>query len=172
MTTKDYAALDNAGLKFTPLTVLQAREMTQWRYYGPYAAYNVEPARADQYIARLTSPGSGAFAVANPDGLFLAMCIFGHEARISGGHYDLVDGAHPLDAGIAMRPEYTGHGVGIKVARAQIVYAQAHFDAARYRVSIAAWNHRAQRLAQFVGFEPVARFDVPGSGQTYVVMVR
>ena len=62
-----------------------------------------------------------------------------------------------VDVGIGLRPELTGHGLGESFLRAQLDYATSQWSPATFRLFVAAWNGRAIRLYERLGFSEVGR---------------
>jgi ribosomal-protein-alanine N-acetyltransferase len=80
-----------------------------------------------------------------------------------------------LDIGVGMRPDLTGHGKGLSFVRAVFDFARRTYTTTTYRVTIAAFNLRAQRLCLALGFRAVARFGRRGPDEAvteFVVLVR
>ena len=62
-----------------------------------------------------------------------------------------------VDVGIGLRPELTGRGLGESFLRAQLDYATSQWAPATFRLFVAAWNERAIRLYERLGFSEVGR---------------
>ncbi len=62
-----------------------------------------------------------------------------------------------VDVGIGLRPELTGRGLGESFLRAQLDYATSKWAPATFRLFVAAWNERAIRLYERLGFSEVGR---------------
>ena len=74
-----------------------------------------------------------------------------------------------------MRPDLTGRGKGLSFARAVFDFARRAYTTNAYRVTIAAFNRRAQQLCLALGFREVRRFtrtDHEGNGTEFVVLRR
>jgi RimJ/RimL family protein N-acetyltransferase len=122
-----------------------ASEVAAWHYEPPYDFYDLasdphdeaemrDPAYAAQYRAVLEDGDErlGAFWYFKPQG-------------------DVVE------VGIGLRPDLTGRGLGEEFLRAQLDYARGEWRPATFRLFVAAWNERAIRLYERLGFSKVGR---------------
>ena len=122
-----------------------ASEVATWHYEPPYDFYDLasdphdeaemrDPAHAAQYRAVLAKGSDvlDAFWYFNPQG-------------------DVVE------VGIGLRPDLTGRGLGESFLRAQLDYAMGEWGPATFRLFVAAWNERAIRLYERLGFSEVGR---------------
>jgi ribosomal-protein-alanine N-acetyltransferase len=150
-------------MQLVPMTAAHAAEIVTWQYPAPYDRYDmtgVDP-------AVLASPGSGFFAVTDAAGL-VGFRSFGADGQVPGGDYD--DSA--LDTGGGLRPDLTGHGLGRAAVRAGLDFGQRRFSPAAFRVTIAAFNIRAQRVVTSLGFRRVGSFRALAGGGSYEILVR
>jgi len=115
----------------------------------------------------LASPGSGFFAVTDAAEL-IAFRSFGADGQVPGGHYD--DSA--LDTGGGLRPDLTGHGLGREAIRTGLDFGQRLFNPAAFRVTIATFNIRAQRVVTTLGFRRVGSFRALADGRSYEILLR
>jgi [ribosomal protein S18]-alanine N-acetyltransferase len=72
--------------------------------------------------------------------------------------------ARSLPSG-SLRPDWTGRGVGAEILRAIVAYRGGDL-----RATVAAFNVRALRTCEHVGFRAVARFVSPPSGREFVIV--
>lgn len=151
-----------------PMTPAHVRELLAWQYEGPYAMYNAQEEDEETAVAFYLDPANGYFAIVDAQGGFLGFCSFGADARVPGGEY----AQEALDIGMGMRPDLTGRGQGAVYAAAVFAYAQERYPAVRQRVTIAAFNKRAQRLCRGFGFAQTAAFARPADGREFVIMIR
>jgi ribosomal-protein-alanine N-acetyltransferase len=93
---------------------------------------------------------------------------FGADGQVPRYAYD--DSA--LDTGGGLRPTLTGHGLGREAISTGLAYGQERFGPRAFRVTVASFNARAQRVVTSLGFEPVARFEASTDGQPYDVFIR
>jgi ribosomal-protein-alanine N-acetyltransferase len=122
-----------------------ANEVATWHYQPPYDFYDLasdpddeaemrDPAHAAHYRAVLTEGGD----------LLDAFWYFDRQGDV-------------VDVGIGLRPELTGRGLGESFLRAQLDYATGEWRPVTFRLFVAAWNERAIRLYERLGFSEVGR---------------
>jgi RimJ/RimL family protein N-acetyltransferase len=122
-----------------------ADEVASWRYEPPYDFYDLasdpadaaemrDPAHADQYRAVL----------GEESGSLDAFWWFDR-------HDDVVE------IGIGLRPDLTGRGLGESFFRAQLDYALCAWQPSTFRLFVTAWNERAFKLYERLGFREVGR---------------
>jgi RimJ/RimL family protein N-acetyltransferase len=150
---------------FQPLTEAQARKIIGWRYEPPYDVYNLDREDPEAVVEDLLHPDHAYHALLTPEGELVAFCCFGRDGQVPGGNYD----SDALDLGLGVRPDLTGQGQGSTYVQAVLDFAQRSFSARAFRVTIAAYNARAQRVWQKAGFRPVERFESAHSRQPFVI---
>jgi RimJ/RimL family protein N-acetyltransferase len=74
------------------------------------------------------------------------------------GLYD--EGA--LDVGLGMRPDLTGHGLGLGFMQAGLRFARQTFSPPAFRLTVAAFNGRAVKVYEAAGFEVIRSFGDRG----------
>jgi ribosomal-protein-alanine N-acetyltransferase len=121
-----------------------------WRYEGQYSMYDGDPSDVESMLR----PEYEYQAVTDETGALIGVCNFGEDARVPG--YAYPDDA--IDVGVGLRPGLVGRGLGIRLMRTVLGFAGRRYGTARLRVTIAAFNLRAQRLCLAVGFREVTRF--------------
>jgi RimJ/RimL family protein N-acetyltransferase len=126
-------------------TEAHAHEVACWRYLPPYDFYDLasdpddeaamhDPARASHYRAVL----------AEGDGRLDAFWYFDWPEDV-------------VEVGIGLRPDLTGGGRGEAFLSAQLAYAARTWQPATFRLFVVAWNERAIRLYERLGFREVGR---------------
>lgn len=158
-------------LTFSPVTQSDAAAMLDWQYERPYDIYNMPSTDPDERaaaMAYLLDLRHYFHRISSPDGEFVAFCSFGRDAQVPGGNYD----EQALDIGLGVRPELTGQGVGSTVITAVLKFAHKRFQPYRYRVTIAAFNRRAQRVWERQGFQPVQTFVAEGRERPFIIFTR
>jgi RimJ/RimL family protein N-acetyltransferase len=141
----------------------QAREISRWRYPPPYNIYNL--AESEDAVAYAINPQNNFYAMEDEMGRLVGFCSFGQDGQVPGGDYHL----EALDIGLGIRPDLTGRGQGIDYIKSVLDFARELFDPPRFRVTIAAFNRRAQNVWKKAGFRPVGRFQHEESGRKFVV---
>ncbi|MBK9123274.1 MAG: GNAT family N-acetyltransferase [Chloroflexi bacterium] len=154
---------------FRPLTRAFVAESLTWRYEPPYDVYNayVSAAREAEVIATYFS-GESAFRQIEMYGVPIAIASFGLDGQVDGGDYH----DEALDIGLGVAPGMTGKGLGTGIVRSVVGFAERTFSPPALRVTIAAFNLRAQRVWEKNGFRPASRFTATGSGMKFIVYTR
>jgi RimJ/RimL family protein N-acetyltransferase len=121
-----------------------AREVSMWHYEPPYDFYDLASDPDD--AAEMSDPArAGHFrAVLGDDGSLDAFWYFNWHADV-------------VEVGIGLRPDLTGQGLGESFLRAQLDYATPQWNPTTFRLFVAAWNERAIRLYDRLGFREVGR---------------
>jgi [ribosomal protein S18]-alanine N-acetyltransferase len=145
------------------MTPAYAAQVITWRYAPPYDCYDMTGADP----AFLISPDSGFFALTGESGL-IGFRSFGADGQVPGGRYD--DSA--LDTGGGLRPDLTGQGIGREAIRTGLDYGQQHLAPRAFRVTIATFNIRAQRVVAALGFRNIGSFRASSDGRPYDILTR
>lgn len=157
----------NMHLTFRPLTEQDTEVMFTWRYETPYDIYN--PTRDNLFW--LLDPENRYHAIVAENSALLGFFCLGLEARVRGGDYDAEDA---LDVGFALRPDLVGRGLGAHIFEEILNVASRELSPLQFRVTVATFNQRAQRLFARLGFRPLRNFQGQGVWYkyTFVQMVR
>lgn len=153
-------------LTIRPITEADARIALAWRYDPPYESYNIQATESD--IAMLLDPQYHYLVIMAEDGTTAALGCYGYDAQVEGGDYSV----EAIDIGLGIRPDLTGRGLGGQFVRLLIDHAIDVFAPPRLRVSIAAFNQRAQTVWLREGFKQVQQFEREGDQRPFVVLVR
>jgi ribosomal-protein-alanine N-acetyltransferase len=122
-----------------------ANEVATWHYEAPYDFYDL--ASDPQDAAEMRDPAHAAH--------YRAVLSEGDERLDAFWYFDWH--GNVVDVGIGLRPELTGRGLGESLLRAQLDYATSRWSPATFRLFVAAWNGRAIRLYDRLGFLEVGR---------------
>ena len=155
------------SFQFQPMNAAAARTVLSWIYPPPYHIYNEDPERLDQLVQELLRPDYHYYVMMDGHDPLVAYCCFGLDARVGGGDY----GLDALDIGLMVRPDLNGRGRGAEYAGAALQFARERFPQRQWRVTIAEFNQRAQRVWNRVGFERVQAFARQGDGMPFGVWV-
>jgi RimJ/RimL family protein N-acetyltransferase len=122
-----------------------ASEVATWHYEPPYDFYDLASDPSD--AAEMRDPAHASH--------FRAV-LAGRDDRLDAfwyfdWHEDVVE------VGIGLRPDLTGRGHGESFLRAQLDYASESWQPKMFRLFVAAWNGRAIRLYERLGFREVGR---------------
>jgi ribosomal-protein-alanine N-acetyltransferase len=150
-------------MQIVEMTPAFAAEIARWRYPAPYDCYDM----TGDDPAALADPGSGFFALTDETGL-IGFRSFGPDGQVPGGTYD---GA-ALDTGGGLRPDLTGRGLGREAIATGLDFGRERFRPAAFRVTIAAFNVRAQRVVTALGFRPAGSFRGSVNGRDYEILTR
>lgn len=146
-------------------------EFMKWRYEPPYERYNMsrDGQRDFQEAVRyFTNPRYEFHLMHTEVGELVGFFSFGTDAQVPGWHYP--DDA--LDIGMAVKPAYTGKGLGVHFANTAVAYAITHHNYPTLRVTIAEFNQRAQKVWQRLGFQQIDRFLELRFDDPYVIMCK
>jgi ribosomal-protein-alanine N-acetyltransferase len=150
-------------MQIVEMTHAHAAEIAGWRYPAPYDCYDMTGADP----AALADPGRGFFALADETGL-IGFRSFGPDGQVPGGAYD----GSALDTGGGLRPDLTGRGLGREAIATGLEFGRERFRPEAFRVTIAAFNVRAQRVVTALGFQPAGSFRGSANGRDYVILTR
>jgi ribosomal-protein-alanine N-acetyltransferase len=87
---------------------------------------------------------------------------------VPGGDYD----EEALDIGGGLRPDLTGQGLGPSFMEAALEFGRRQFGPVSFRATVAAFNRRAQRVCEKLGFRPVQTFERMHNGKRFTILVR
>jgi [ribosomal protein S18]-alanine N-acetyltransferase len=151
------------GVLIVPMTLAMAAEVATWCYSPPYGCYDM----TDADPVFLASRESGFFALTDETGL-IGFRSFGADGQVPGGSYD--DSA--LDTGGGLRPDLTGKGIGREAIGTGLEFGRHRFRPPAFRVTIATFNVRAQRVISALGFRQAGTFLASVDGQSYGIWIR
>lgn len=124
-----------------PMTEHDASAIAAWRYEGIYAFYDMD--RDPDDLAELLDPASW-------DSLYHSVVDErGDLVGFFGFHAD--EGT--VEIGLGLRPDLTGQGLGLAFLEAGLTYARQEYRPVMFRLAVAAFNERAIRLYERVGFQ-------------------
>jgi [ribosomal protein S18]-alanine N-acetyltransferase len=121
-----------------------ARTASAWHYEPPFDFYDLDSDPDD--AAELFDPGFRPRYRA----------VLGADGSLEGFWYFRPDGDE-VEVGLGLRPDLTGRGLGRAFAEAALDYARREWAPRRFRLFVAAWNARAIRVYERLGFEEVER---------------
>ena len=129
-----------------PLSQSDAETIASWHYEGEYAFYDAEADAED--LAELLDPalrGDSMFAVRDDAGELVGFFAY----QISVG---------VVDYGLGLHPDLTGKGLGERFVCAGLDFAQSRFSPKTIQLRVAAFNQRAIKVYERVGFREVERY--------------
>lgn len=156
-----------APLSFRSMDEASARAILTWQYEPPYDLYNPDWKGIEGAVREFLDPDNSYYSMTAGTGDLQAYCCFGSEAQVPGGDYQET----ALDIGLGVRPDLTGQGLGHLYVQAVLEFARRELLPATFRVTIAEFNKRAQRVWMGAGFEKVQSFARSGDGLPFLVLV-
>ncbi len=146
---------------FTPLNRVYAETILTWKYDGPYAFYDYH--QSSDHILKMDAWGSTLFAALDESGNLIGELTIGFldqdeewvpQAEMDACHLDHCI----LWIGFGMRPDLTGHGLGLSFVNACVDFS-VHMARDRYRYSgeyiglgVYCFNQRAIKVYERAGF--------------------
>ena len=142
-------------LRFEQMTQDEAEEVADWRYEPPYDFYDTPADEGDLALLMSTEWRTDRmFAVR--DGSDELIGFFGYEQK-----------ADVVVVGLGLRPDLTGHGLGVPFVAAGLDFARERFAPRRFRLSVAAFNQRAIKVYERAGFRRTRSFDHETNGGVF-----
>jgi [ribosomal protein S18]-alanine N-acetyltransferase len=124
--------------------------------------------RPDPDGPRLAAPPRLGFYALVSAGELIGFRSFGTDGRVAGGDYD--DTA--LDTGGGLRPDLVGHGLGRQAISTGLAFGRTQFAPLAFRVTVAAFNARALRTVEALGFTRLSRFEATADGRPFEILIR
>lgn len=146
-------------MHIAPMTHSHALLVATWRYPPPYDSNDMVGADPEF----LAGPQSGFYALLDAEEL-IGFRSFGADGQVPGGAYD--DSA--LDTGGGLRPDLTGRGLGARAIATGLAFGIDTYSPTAFRLTIAAYNLRAHRVVESLGFVRTAEFAATGTGRVSV----
>ena len=149
-----------------PMTDTYAGIISAWTYPNEYAVYSFT--QTDETITELMN--GGYYAYLDGQGRLTGFFCFGPSARIpTGDSHAYAEDA--LDIGLGMRPDLCGQGSGTVFVQAGLKFAASAFAPKRIRLTVAAFNMRAIRTYEKLGFQKAASITHQRTQQPFYVMI-
>ena len=136
-----------------PLTSELAQDIVTWVYDSSYELYN----HSRDNLPGLLNPEFRYHAVRGKDGDLVGYCCFGLDAQVPGGDYQQGEPG-VLDIGVGMHPDLTGQGLGKGFVSAIEDLAIEKYSPNKFRVTIAAFNHRSLKVFRSCGYKEKSQF--------------
>ncbi len=173
------------SLHIEPMDRSAVRAIHGWQYEPPYDLYDLADEPLLALLRVFLDPQNAYYRIIDEGDELVGYCCFGPDAQVPGGDY----GRQAVDVGLGLRPDLTGQGRGLGYVRAVLDFARCLFwsDAgtaawpaalpadqggpAAFRVTVAAFNKRAQRVWEKAGFRIEQRFERAGDGLPFVMLV-
>ncbi len=148
-----------------PMTPALAEELAAWEYPGEYAIYNWQEGEPlDEMLDGST------YGVLNIAGELIGFYQFGQGAQIPTAE-ELSYPEGPLDMGLGLRPDLCGAGLGKPFVQAGMKFAKTKLQADMFRLTVAAFNRRAQKVYSSCGFVTERTVTHGITGEGFLVML-
>jgi ribosomal-protein-alanine N-acetyltransferase len=155
-------------IDYRPADETSAREFVQWKYEPPYDIYNCPPGEVDKAIRYNIDPENNVYAMFDQEGKLIGYCSYGKDAQVPGGDYS----EDALDIGLMIKPELTGQGMGTALAKDVSKNGIDVYTPKQLRVTIAAFNKRAIRTWEKIGFQHIQTFKRDSDGMEFIIMTK
>jgi ribosomal-protein-alanine N-acetyltransferase len=155
-------------IDYRPADEKPAREFVQWKYEPPYDIYNCPPGEVDKAIRYNIDPENNVYAMFDQDGKLIGYCSYGKDAQVPGGGYS----EEALDIGLMIKPELTGRGMGAAFTEEVVRNGLAKYAPKTFRVTIVAFNKRAIRTWEKIGFQHIQTFKRDSDGMEFIIMTK
>ncbi|MEF3309978.1 GNAT family N-acetyltransferase [Paenibacillus sp. GYB004] len=150
-----------AMYRYVPMTEETARIVNAWTYPQPYDLYNM--GGEDEGIAELLN--GEYYSVREANDQIAGFICSGHSARIPGAYEaGIYNDPDCLDVGLGLRPDLTGKGLGSDYVKQAVEFLGKELGKSKFRLAVAAFNERAIRTYEKVGFRRGEQVHSPVSG--------
>jgi [ribosomal protein S18]-alanine N-acetyltransferase len=155
---------------FQEMDTSSAQEMLKWSYPDKYAIYNVhsDQNKIEDEIAFFIDPANQYYSIKDENGVMVAYCCFGEDARVPGGDYSI----DALDVGAGTHPDLTGQGNGHLLLGAILDFGRKTLQPTHFRATVAAVNSRAQRACEKAGYHRVDEFTRESDGREFYILLQ
>lgn len=133
-----------------------ATEISKWTYEEPYSIYSMNG--SDSCIKELLN--GLYFSIKDEEDNLIGYYCFGQAAQVPIGKQF---GVYPeedniIDIGLGIKPGLCGQGLGFEFLRNGLDFARNNLRATRFRLTVAAFNERAIKVYERIGFKKVDCF--------------
>lgn len=141
---------------FQTMTQQQAEEIAaHWRYSGEYSFYDMDADPED--LAEFLNPEERK-------NTYFSVIQKGEVV----GFYSFTQTADgTIDIGLGMKPDLTGNGKGTEFVRAGMEFVRITYNPQKITLSVAAFNERAIKVYDKMGFKETERFQQATNGSVY-----
>ncbi len=153
---------------FLPMDEKNAEIVAGWCYEPPYDVYSCNPEDLKELIRYMIDPANHFYTVLDEQGDLIAFRSFGSDGQVAGGDYS----GPALDTGGGLRPDLTGRGLGLGLLTAGLEFGRRQFAPPAFRVTIARFNLRAQKVCERAGFHPEQIFQRDSDGKEFIILVK
>ncbi|MDN3954541.1 GNAT family N-acetyltransferase [Sporolactobacillus laevolacticus] len=147
--------------KFEVMTQEQAEDIAyNWHYDHDYSFYDMEADEEDLEEFLDPQKRNNSFYVVKSFNTIIGFFCFDKLSD------------HTIEIGLGMKPELTGKGHGYEFLKAGIDFAKSNYKPNTITLSVAAFNQRAIKVYQKIGFKEEYSFmqDTNGSSFKFLKM--
>lgn len=161
--------MEMSKLTIVPMLQKHASEIAKWKYEGIYSFYN----RTNEItsIDDAEIPIANSFVAYDNDGILVGHFHFGPDGQIptiENYEYNL----NYLDIGLGLRPDLCNQGFGVHFVTLGIKFANTKYNATKFRLSVAAFNERAIKVYERIGFNKVCKVTNSYFKNKFYIMTR
>lgn len=143
------------------MTQAEAEAVASWHYAPPFDFYD------------WTADGDDLDLLLSPErreGRFFSV----HDGGELAGFFEYRREGDEVVVGLGLRPELTGHGLGVRFVEAGLLFGRERLGAQAFRLTVAEFNRRARLVYERCGFSETRTFDHETNGGVwrFVEMVR
>lgn len=138
-----------------------AKKIVCWSYESPYQDYGLDEGDW-RYLLEVQNNIFAGFY----ENRLIGYISFGCDGQVIGGNYD----EDFLDVGVGIKPDSTGKGLGQEFLRQGLLFGSKIFRTKCFRVSIALFNERAQRVCKRLGFVEKEKFFRTSDKREFIIL--
>ncbi len=160
---------------FTPMAEEDARAIRSWNYEEPYSVYNIHGIEEPEAFEEMLDRRSPYYAVRDEHTTLIGFFSYGTSAHVDGDSKPgLFVGDRMVTIGLGLRPNITGHGLGLAFVNAGLDFARKEFAPKHFRLYVFDWNERAIRVYERAGFQRIGPHLVhrPEGDRIFIEMQR
>ncbi len=147
-----------SGYRFRLMEDSEAVEISGWHYEPPYDFYDATSDVDDLQELLDAKRRKGAY--------FSAF----DERGVLVGFFQFESDGTTVDVGLGMRPDLTGHGLGIGYLLAGLEFARKRFSPEGFTLSVATFNERAILVYERAGFRRGSEYTHHTNGSEYLFL--
>lgn len=134
----------------------EAKQISKWVYKEPYAIYSMD--ESDNCINELLN--GYYFSVLDRENNLIGYYCFGEVAQVPvGNRFGVYDFKDITDVGLGIRPNLCDQGLGLNFFSSGLDFARNKLSAKGFRLTVAAFNQRAIKVYQQLGFKKINSFE-------------
>ncbi len=142
-------------LNIRQMNMEAAKQIAKWTYEEPYSIYSMDD--SEETLHELLD--ESYFADFDEADRLIGYFCFGKSARVPAGNsFGVYDEENQMDIGLGMRPDLCGQGQGSHFFSKGLEFARNTLSAKEFRLTVAAFNMRAIKAYQRIGFSKVDSF--------------